>query len=330
MERAPLLVCVEGTLSGQQYRITTDGLRLGREASNEVVIVDNGVSRQHARVIVHNGAVWVQDAGSRNGVFVNGKRVQDYKSLNVGDRVKVGESVFEVSMSGPGGAAAPQPRSAPPPVPVAAAPVPTETPAPYPERVGPRWRVWPFALAGSLVVILISLVALRGGPSPAPIAPVQPSYSLAAVVEGGPPPAAAPGTPGTPTPSVAEALASGAGAAGPRVPPPPAGATVESLKEKAQGLMDADRLADARIAYLQALQLDAACELCRKRADTLGADIQARATERLDAGVRALDSMQYQQAATSLEMVLLLVPDTADPLHVRAQEALKKAKAGGR
>jgi 3-hydroxyisobutyrate dehydrogenase-like beta-hydroxyacid dehydrogenase len=105
---------------------------------------------------------------------------------------------------------------------------------------------------------------------------------------------------------------------------------VESLKEKAQGLMDADRLADARIAYLQALQLDAACELCRKRADTLGADIQARATERLDAGVRALDSMQYQQAATSLEMVLLLVPDTADPLHVRAQEALKKAKAGGR
>jgi pSer/pThr/pTyr-binding forkhead associated (FHA) protein len=85
MERAPLLVCVEGTLSGRQYPITTDGLRLGREPVNEVVIVDEGVSRQHARVIVHNGAVWVQDAGSRNGVFVNDKRVVDY---NVKVRVK--------------------------------------------------------------------------------------------------------------------------------------------------------------------------------------------------------------------------------------------------
>ncbi|MFZ5482489.1 MAG: FHA domain-containing protein [Myxococcota bacterium] len=98
MERGPQLLCLEGPLAGRAYVITAEGLRLGRDPQNEVHIDDAGVSRQHARVLLHNGAVWVQDAGSRNGIFVNGERVPDHKQVKVGDRLAVGTSVFQVSM----------------------------------------------------------------------------------------------------------------------------------------------------------------------------------------------------------------------------------------
>jgi pSer/pThr/pTyr-binding forkhead associated (FHA) protein len=105
MERGPLLFCLEGPLAGRTYTITPEGLRLGRDPGNEVHLDDAGVSRQHARVLLHNGAVWVQDAGSRNGIFVNGERVPDHKQIKVGDRIAVGASIFQVSLPDAGAVA---------------------------------------------------------------------------------------------------------------------------------------------------------------------------------------------------------------------------------
>ena len=65
----------------------------------DVVIPSEGVSRQHARVLLHNGAVWVQDQGSRNGIFVNEKRVVRHKQLSPGDALTVGEQTFTVEVS---------------------------------------------------------------------------------------------------------------------------------------------------------------------------------------------------------------------------------------
>lgn len=98
MDRIPLLVGVEGMLAGRRFPVTTGGLRLGRDAANEVHIDDTGVSRQHARVLLHNGAVWVQDAGSRNGLFVNGQRVPDHKQVKEGDRIVLGAHTFTIEL----------------------------------------------------------------------------------------------------------------------------------------------------------------------------------------------------------------------------------------
>ncbi len=337
MERAPLLVCVEGSLVGRQFAITADGLRLGREPGNEVVIVDNGVSRQHARVLVHNGAVWVQDAGSRNGVFVNDKRVPDHKQLKMGDRLRVGDTLFEVATSAPSSSAG---QVAPPPAPRAAAPAPAVTPdvraaaAPSPSK----WKVWPFVVAVVVVVVLVGLVALAGGgssTSQAPPSPVPSAYSLASVVDasGTAAGASAPTEVPAAAPSVQDALAAAAGldaaSTRSRLPEPPAGATAEDLRQKAQGMMDAGRLADARTHYQMALKLEPSCNLCQVRIEKLAAEINKQAQEQLDAGMRALDSMQYAQAVSALQRVMLLVPDAADPMNVRAAEALRRAQAGG-
>lgn len=69
----PLKVIYQGTESV----IDDDANALiGSDASSTVRIVRPGISRRHA-VVSHDGAGWkVEDAGSRNGTFEDGKRVQ--------------------------------------------------------------------------------------------------------------------------------------------------------------------------------------------------------------------------------------------------------------
>ncbi len=99
--RHPLLVCTVGHLEGERFAVTERGLTLGRSEDCDIRLDDQGVSREHARVLLHNDAVWVQDAGSRNGCFVNGRRLVRHKQLAPGDELKVGEHCFTVELVDP-------------------------------------------------------------------------------------------------------------------------------------------------------------------------------------------------------------------------------------
>lgn len=92
----PVLVCTAGELAGLRVAVPEGGLGIGRSADNAVVVHDEGVSRYHARLLFDNGSLWLQDAGSRNGVFVNGVRVTGHRALKVGDMIKLAQHVFEL------------------------------------------------------------------------------------------------------------------------------------------------------------------------------------------------------------------------------------------
>jgi hypothetical protein len=62
---------------------------IGRQADNHLVLRDNRASRTHARILCEHGDYYVEDAGSRNGVFVNGQRVTRRK-LEHSDRIEFG------------------------------------------------------------------------------------------------------------------------------------------------------------------------------------------------------------------------------------------------
>lgn len=96
MADIPVLVCTAGALSGKRIPVPEGGLGIGRSPENAVVIQDEGVSRYHARLLFENGSLWLQDAGSRNGVFVNGVRVTGHKALKVGDSMTIAEHSFEL------------------------------------------------------------------------------------------------------------------------------------------------------------------------------------------------------------------------------------------
>ncbi len=62
---------------------------LGRHPRNTIQIMDRLISKEHARVVFHNGAFFVQDLESRNGTFVNEKPVSECMLQN-GDELRLG------------------------------------------------------------------------------------------------------------------------------------------------------------------------------------------------------------------------------------------------
>jgi pSer/pThr/pTyr-binding forkhead associated (FHA) protein len=102
MADIPVLVCTGGALQGGRFKVPETGtLRMGRSDENDVVIVDDGVSRFHAELMYQNGALWLSDSGSRNGVFVNGVRVTAHQQLKVGDEIAVADHRFSVRWDEP-------------------------------------------------------------------------------------------------------------------------------------------------------------------------------------------------------------------------------------
>ena len=98
MDRQPVLVATKGPLEGARFPVGEDGVTIGRDPDCVVVLDDPNVSRFHARLVFHNAAIWVQDAGSRNGVFLNDKRVVRHKQFGPGDDLVVGVHAFTLEL----------------------------------------------------------------------------------------------------------------------------------------------------------------------------------------------------------------------------------------
>ena len=96
MADIPCLICIEGALHGQRFDVPSTGLDIGRSDENHIIIADDDVSRFHARILYDNGSLWLQDSGSRNGVFVDDNRVTGHKALKVGHQIKIADHRFEV------------------------------------------------------------------------------------------------------------------------------------------------------------------------------------------------------------------------------------------
>jgi pSer/pThr/pTyr-binding forkhead associated (FHA) protein len=126
MSDRPVLVCTGGARQGDVVPIPEGGLKIGRAEDNHVVVADDdGVSRYHATLLLDHGSLWLRDSGSRNGVFVNDKRVHDHKELSVGDVVRIGAATFTVRWASD------------------TVPPPDEAPRPAAPKPARRWY-WPF------------------------------------------------------------------------------------------------------------------------------------------------------------------------------------------
>ncbi|MBL9137440.1 MAG: adenylate/guanylate cyclase domain-containing protein [Verrucomicrobiales bacterium] len=69
----------------------TGNCSLGRTVGNDVVLVDDRVSRRHATIHAQGDReFWLVDLGSRNGTYLNGRRVSQPTRLRDTDRVQIG------------------------------------------------------------------------------------------------------------------------------------------------------------------------------------------------------------------------------------------------
>jgi pSer/pThr/pTyr-binding forkhead associated (FHA) protein len=106
----PSLLGREGPAAGRRIEVAGEVV-VGRERV-DVLLHDPRVSRRHARLRERADGLEIEDLGSANGTWVNDQRIQGTHRLSPGDRVRVGDSVFEVEGQAP--AAVPEPAAAPP------------------------------------------------------------------------------------------------------------------------------------------------------------------------------------------------------------------------
>ena len=156
-----VLVVTQGPLAGQRLELEGE-LVIGREGA-AVTIDDSELSRRHAAVRPVEGGVEIEDLGSLNGTFVNGKRIDAPTRLAGGDSIKLGQSVLELEAA-PAPAtvmsAAPTPSAAAPAAAPAASGVPSEPFGTYaaPEGMGRRRGI----ASRQLVPMLLSWAAVGG------------------------------------------------------------------------------------------------------------------------------------------------------------------------
>jgi DNA-binding winged helix-turn-helix (wHTH) protein len=63
---------------------------IGRDPESALWIDDSSVSRQHARIVVVGSEVTLEDLRSKNGTFLNGKKIGQGTSLSDGDEIRIG------------------------------------------------------------------------------------------------------------------------------------------------------------------------------------------------------------------------------------------------
>jgi hypothetical protein len=73
-------------------------LTIGRSVECDVNLAyDQFASVRHAQITIDNGAITIEDLGSRNGVWVDDERIEQPTRVKRGDRIQVGETIFEVT-----------------------------------------------------------------------------------------------------------------------------------------------------------------------------------------------------------------------------------------
>ncbi len=84
---------------------------IGRAEDNTIVLPDRNVSRHHARLKAVNGRFYVEDAGARYGLFLNGSRVDGRREVRPGDLITLGDYKVKVLPESAEGEKAPKPPS---------------------------------------------------------------------------------------------------------------------------------------------------------------------------------------------------------------------------
>lgn len=82
----PKLVIFRGDAVENEIRLAGSTIRIGRHNRNDVVLDDsaNGVSRFHAEIRAEGGGYSIVDLNSRNGVWINGRRIKEKAPLGLG------------------------------------------------------------------------------------------------------------------------------------------------------------------------------------------------------------------------------------------------------
>jgi len=87
------LVVMAGSNVGEMHKLDKDQLVIGRGDKADLRLLDDGISRDHARVVKDGAEMVLEDMGSTNGTYCNGVRVTR-RALSEGDKILLGSTTI--------------------------------------------------------------------------------------------------------------------------------------------------------------------------------------------------------------------------------------------
>jgi pSer/pThr/pTyr-binding forkhead associated (FHA) protein len=87
---------ISGKYQGGEFPLRPNReIVVGRSSDLDMVLVEDMVSRKHAKIVTDEKGVSIQDMGSTNGTFVNGEKIRKV-DLKDGDRILIGTSIIKL------------------------------------------------------------------------------------------------------------------------------------------------------------------------------------------------------------------------------------------
>jgi hypothetical protein len=94
---------ISGKYQGGEFPLKGDKqIIIGRSSELDMVLVEDMVSRKHAKITIQGEKITIEDLGSTNGTFVNGEKVKSSR-IKEGDRILIGTSILKLVKAGAGG-----------------------------------------------------------------------------------------------------------------------------------------------------------------------------------------------------------------------------------
>lgn len=94
--KAFALKFISGKYQGGEFPLKPEKqIIIGRSSELDMVLVEDMVSRKHAKIQFSDGKVTIEDLGSTNGTFVNGEKITQAR-LKEGDRILIGTSILKL------------------------------------------------------------------------------------------------------------------------------------------------------------------------------------------------------------------------------------------
>ena len=79
-----------------EYSFEEGEFLIGRSHGADIILPSDNVSRRHARLYTVDGRCYLEDLGSANGVFVNGRRIHEVHEIESSAQVRIGDYYLHV------------------------------------------------------------------------------------------------------------------------------------------------------------------------------------------------------------------------------------------
>jgi len=99
----PKIYIMNGPDKGRCFEVDEEEIFVGRAPDNEIPVKDKSVSRKHLKIVKRDERYYVTDLGSKNGTYIDGKRITSGKEYQVreGMPIAAGKTFMSVGKAYP-------------------------------------------------------------------------------------------------------------------------------------------------------------------------------------------------------------------------------------